>query len=29
VTILEWFIEPFSLGFQQRALLGGVLAGLM
>ena len=29
MTILEWFIEPFSLGFQQRALLGGVLAGLM
>ena len=25
----EWFIEPFALGFQQRALLGGVLAGLM
>ncbi len=29
MTTLEWFIEPFSLGFQQRALLGGVLAGLM
>ena len=29
MTFLEWFIEPFSLGFQQRALLGGVLAGLM
>jgi len=29
VTVLEWFIEPFALGFQQRALLGGVLAGLM
>jgi ABC-type Mn2+/Zn2+ transport system permease subunit len=26
---MEWFIEPFSLGFQQRALLGGILAGLM
>lgn len=26
---MEWFIEPFALGFQQRALLGGVLAGLM
>lgn len=27
--ILEWFVEPFALGFQQRALVGGVLAGLM
>ncbi len=27
--MLEWFTEPFALGFQQRALLGGVLAGLM
>jgi ABC-type Mn2+/Zn2+ transport system permease subunit len=27
--MLEWFVEPFALGFQQRALLGGVLAGLM
>ena len=26
---LEWFTEPFALGFQQRALVGGVLAGLM
>jgi ABC-type Mn2+/Zn2+ transport system permease subunit len=26
---LEWFTEPFALGFQQRALLGGILAGLM
>lgn len=26
---LDWFVEPFALGFQQRALLGGVLAGLM
>ena len=23
---MEWFTEPFALGFQQRALLGGVLA---
>ncbi len=29
MTVIEWFIEPFSLGFQQRALLGGILAGLM
>ncbi|MBC7299281.1 MAG: metal ABC transporter permease [Demequina sp.] len=29
MTFVEWFIEPFSLGFQQRALLGGILAGLM
>jgi manganese/iron transport system permease protein len=27
--VLEWFTDPFALGFQQRALLGGVLAGLM
>jgi manganese/iron transport system permease protein len=26
---VEWFLDPFSLGFQQRALLGGILAGLM
>jgi ABC-type Mn2+/Zn2+ transport system permease subunit len=26
---MEWFVEPFSLGFQQRALLGGAVAGLM
>lgn len=26
---LEWFTEPFALGFQQRALVGGILAGLM
>jgi manganese/iron transport system permease protein len=25
---MDWFIEPFALGFQQRALLGGVLAAL-
>jgi ABC-type Mn2+/Zn2+ transport system permease subunit len=29
MALLEWFVEPFALGFQQRALLGGVLAGLM
>jgi ABC-type Mn2+/Zn2+ transport system permease subunit len=26
---VEWFLDPFALGFQQRALLGGILAGLM
>ncbi len=26
---MEWFTEPFALGFQQRALLGGIIAGLM
>lgn len=26
---LEWFTQPFALGFQQRALLGGLAAGLM
>jgi ABC-type Mn2+/Zn2+ transport system permease subunit len=26
---VEWFLTPFELGFQQRALLGGVLAALM
>lgn len=29
MSLLAWFTEPFALGFQQRALLGGVLAGLM
>lgn len=29
VDVLGWFTEPFALGFQQRALMGGVLAGLM
>jgi manganese/iron transport system permease protein len=29
VPLLDWFTEPFALGFQQRALLGGILAGLM
>lgn len=27
--MLEWLQAPFELGFQQRALAGGVLAGLM
>lgn len=27
--MVQWLIEPFSLGFQQRALAGGILAGLM
>lgn len=26
---MDWLLEPFLLGFQQRALLGGILAGLM
>ncbi len=26
---VTWILEPFALGFQQRALLGGVLAGVM
>jgi ABC-type Mn2+/Zn2+ transport system permease subunit len=26
---VEWFTDPFALGFQQRALLGGIIAGLM
>lgn len=26
---MEWFLDPFTLGFQQRALAGGILAGLM
>lgn len=26
---MEWLTEPFLYGFQQRSLLGGVLAGLM
>lgn len=27
--MIDFFVEPFQLGFQQRALIGGVLAGLM
>ncbi len=26
---MAWFTDPFALGFQQRALVGGILAGLM
>ncbi|WP_297081711.1 metal ABC transporter permease [uncultured Demequina sp.] len=26
---MEWLVEPFALGFQQRALLGGAIAGVM
>ncbi|MBM3669629.1 MAG: metal ABC transporter permease [Actinobacteria bacterium] len=26
---MEWWIEPFALGFQQRALVGGMLAAIM
>jgi ABC-type Mn2+/Zn2+ transport system permease subunit/ABC-type Mn2+/Zn2+ transport system ATPase subunit len=29
VAAWEWFVEPFVLEFQQRALLGGALAGVM
>ena len=29
MTLIAWFTEPFTLGFQQRALIGGILAGLM
>jgi manganese/iron transport system permease protein len=28
VTV-DWFLEPFALGFQQRALIGGLTAGVM
>lgn len=26
--MIDWFLEPFALGFQQRALIGGVLAAV-
>lgn len=26
---MDWFLEPFALGFQQRALLGGLVAAVM
>lgn len=26
--MIEWLIEPFALGFQQRALMGGILAAV-
>lgn len=29
MSVVDWFTEPFALGFQQRALVGGILAGLM
>lgn len=29
MSVVEWFTDPFALGFQQRALLAGILAGLM
>ena len=29
MALIGWFTEPFTLGFQQRALVGGILAGLM
>ncbi len=27
--LMDWFLEPFALGFQQRALLGGLIAAVM
>ncbi|WP_149204950.1 metal ABC transporter permease [Actinotalea subterranea] len=29
MAFVDWWVEPFALGFEQRALLGGILAGLM
>lgn len=29
MDVIVWFLEPFALGFAQRALIGGILAGLM
>ena len=29
MSLIDWLAEPFALGFQQRALVGGILAGLM
>jgi ABC-type Mn2+/Zn2+ transport system permease subunit len=29
VVAVDWLIEPFALGFQQRALVGGLVAALM
>ncbi|HOA88436.1 MAG TPA: metal ABC transporter permease [Propioniciclava tarda] len=29
MTPLDWLAEPFALGFQQRALIGGVIAAVM
>lgn len=29
IDLVQWGVEPFALGFQQRALLGGLLAGVM
>lgn len=26
---MDWWVEPFALGFQQRALIGGMLAAIM
>ena len=26
---MDWFLDPFLLGFQQRALIGGLIAGIM
>lgn len=27
--MIDWFLEPFQLGFQQRALIGGLIAAIM
>ena len=27
--MLDWLLDPFALGFQQRALVGGMIAGIM
>lgn len=29
MDLVAWFIDPFALGFQQRALMGGILAAIM
>lgn len=29
MDLISWFAEPFALGFAQRALMGGMLAGVM
>lgn len=29
MDVIGWFTEPFAFGFEQRALIGGILAGLM
>lgn len=29
MSVVEWLAEPFALGFQQRALIGGLIAAVM